>query len=100
MITRVSVYGGLIVVLLSLWSITCFVFMSSFFQGNPPQVVQDKILSLIQDWADAFRGSPELSYVLETYEALRAQGLKVLLYSMLFLVRLTSYSCSMKTMAI
>lgn len=47
----------------------------SFFKSNPPQVVQDKILSLIQDWADAFRGSPDLSYVLETYESLRAQGL-------------------------
>ena len=45
------------------------------FKSNPPQVVQDKILSLIQDWADAFRGSPDLSYVLETYESLRAQGL-------------------------
>ncbi|XP_068672676.1 TOM1-like protein 2 isoform X2 [Montipora capricornis] len=43
---------------------------------NPPQVVQDKILSLIQDWADAFRGSPDLSYVMETYESLRAQGLE------------------------
>ena len=51
-----------------------------FFQSNPPQVVQDKILSLIQDWADAFRGSPDLGYVLETYETLRAQGLKFLLY--------------------
>lgn len=50
----------------------------SYFQANPPQVVQDKILSMIQDWADAFRGSPDLSYVLETYETLRAQGLKIL----------------------
>lgn len=56
-------------------------YVFSFFQSNPPQVVQDKILSLIQDWADAFRGSPDLTYVLETYESLRAQGLKVLLYS-------------------
>ncbi|XP_058950698.2 TOM1-like protein 2 [Pocillopora verrucosa] len=43
---------------------------------NPPQIVQDKILSLIQDWADAFRGSPELTNVMETYESLRAQGLE------------------------
>lgn len=45
-------------------------------KSNPPQVVQDKILSLIQDWADAFRGSPDLTYVLETYESLRAQGVE------------------------
>lgn len=45
-----------------------------FFQVNPPQVVQEKILALIQDWADAFRGTPDLSNVLETYETLRAQG--------------------------
>ncbi|XP_067043404.1 TOM1-like protein 2 [Acropora muricata] len=43
---------------------------------NPPQVVQEKILSLIQDWADAFRGSPDLCYVMETYESLRAQGIE------------------------
>nr|XP_058950698.1 TOM1-like protein 2 [Pocillopora verrucosa] len=43
---------------------------------NPPQIVQDKILSLIQDWADAFRESPELTNVMETYESLRAQGLE------------------------
>lgn len=49
-------------------------FIFSIFQNNPPQVVQDKILSLIQDWADAFRSSPDLSYVMETYETLRAQG--------------------------
>lgn len=52
-------------------------FMFSIFQNNPPQVVQDKILSLIQDWADAFRSSPDLSYVMETYETLRAQGWKI-----------------------
>ena len=52
-------------------------FIFSIFQNNPPQVVQDKILSLIQDWADAFRSSPDLSYVMETYETLRAQGWKI-----------------------
>lgn len=52
-------------------------FIFSVFQNNPPQVVQDKILSLIQDWADAFRSSPDLSYVMETYETLRAQGWKI-----------------------
>ncbi|XP_078348635.1 TOM1-like protein 2 isoform X2 [Oculina patagonica] len=45
-------------------------------KANPPQIVQDKILSLIQDWADAFRGSPDLTYVLETYETLKAQGVE------------------------
>lgn len=57
--------------------VLCVLCLFICLQSNPPQVVQDKILSLIQDWADAFRGSPELSYVLETYESLRAQGLKV-----------------------
>jgi len=41
---------------------------------NAPQVVQEKILSLIQDWADAFRNSPDMTHVLQTYEALKKQG--------------------------
>ena len=79
MITRVSAYGALIIVSCTFFvvnDIVC-VYVVSFFQSNPPQIVQEKILSLIQDWADAFRGSPDLSYVMETYESLRAQGLKV-----------------------
>ncbi|EDO42652.1 predicted protein, partial [Nematostella vectensis] len=43
---------------------------------NPPQVVQEKILSLIQDWADAFRNSPDMSAILQTYEGLRSQGIE------------------------
>ncbi|KAK3740677.1 hypothetical protein QZH41_019048 [Actinostola sp. cb2023] len=43
---------------------------------NAPQVVQEKILSLIQDWADAFRNSPDMTHVLQAYEALKKQGIE------------------------
>ena len=76
---RVSAYGALIIVSCTFFVVNDMVcvYVVSFFQSSPPQIVQEKILSLIQDWADAFRGSPDLSYVMETYESLRAQGLNV-----------------------
>ncbi|XP_031571945.1 TOM1-like protein 2 isoform X2 [Actinia tenebrosa] len=43
---------------------------------NAPQVVQEKILSLLQDWADAFRNSPDMGNILHTYESLRNQGIE------------------------
>ncbi|XP_067830785.1 target of Myb protein 1 isoform X2 [Heptranchias perlo] len=45
-------------------------------KNNPPSVVQDKVLSLIQAWADAFRSSPDLTGVVTVYEELRRKGLE------------------------
>lgn len=41
-----------------------------------PQVVQEKILSLIQSWSDAFRNAPELQNIKQTYDSLKQQGKK------------------------
>ncbi|XP_067354228.1 target of Myb1 membrane trafficking protein-like isoform X1 [Channa argus] len=43
---------------------------------NPPTILQDRILSLIQSWADAFRSSPSLSGVVYVYDDLRRRGLE------------------------
>lgn len=43
---------------------------------NPPTIVQDKVLSLIQAWADAFRSSPDLTGVVHIYEELKRKGVE------------------------
>ncbi|XP_049602194.1 TOM1-like protein 2 isoform X1 [Syngnathus scovelli] len=43
-------------------------------KANPPTIVQDKVLSLIQAWADAFRSSPDLTGVVHIYEELKRKG--------------------------
>ncbi|XP_016050513.1 target of Myb1 membrane trafficking protein isoform X2 [Erinaceus europaeus] len=45
-------------------------------KNNPPTIVHDKVLSLIQSWADAFRSSPDLTGVVAVYEDLRRKGLE------------------------
>ncbi|XP_037544786.1 target of Myb protein 1 isoform X2 [Nematolebias whitei] len=45
-------------------------------RNNPPQVVHDRVLSIIQAWADAFRSSPDLTGVVSVYEDLRRKGLE------------------------
>ncbi|XP_063039800.1 target of Myb protein 1 isoform X2 [Engraulis encrasicolus] len=45
-------------------------------RNNPPLVMQDRVLSLIQAWADAFRSSPDLTGVVSVYEDLRRKGLE------------------------
>ncbi|XP_072127851.1 target of Myb1 membrane trafficking protein isoform X3 [Mobula birostris] len=45
-------------------------------KNNPPNIVQDKVLSLIQAWADAFRSTPDLTGVVTVYEELRRKGLE------------------------
>ncbi|KAJ1173601.1 hypothetical protein NDU88_005430 [Pleurodeles waltl] len=45
-------------------------------KNNPPTIVQDKVLFLIQSWADAFRSSPGLTGVVSVYEDLRRKGLE------------------------
>ncbi|XP_062388237.1 TOM1-like protein 2 isoform X2 [Sardina pilchardus] len=43
---------------------------------NPPTIVQDKVLALIQAWADAFRSSPDLTGVVHIYEELKRKGIE------------------------
>ncbi|KAI1886765.1 hypothetical protein AGOR_G00199170 [Albula goreensis] len=45
-------------------------------KNNPPMALHDRVLSLIQAWADAFRSSPSLSGVVSVYEDLRRRGLE------------------------
>ncbi|XP_034150836.1 target of Myb protein 1 isoform X2 [Esox lucius] len=45
-------------------------------KNNPPLVLHDRVLSLIQAWADAFRSSPDLTGVVSVYEDLRRKGLE------------------------
>nr|XP_006821817.1 PREDICTED: TOM1-like protein 2-like isoform X2 [Saccoglossus kowalevskii] len=44
--------------------------------NNPPTCVQEKILSLIQSWADAFRSSPDLQGVVQMYNELKQKGIE------------------------
>uniref|UniRef100_A0A3B3TJN0 Target of Myb protein 1-like n=1 Tax=Poecilia latipinna TaxID=48699 RepID=A0A3B3TJN0_9TELE len=43
---------------------------------NPPTALHDRVLSLIQSWADAFRSSPSLVGVVHVYDDLRRRGLE------------------------
>ncbi|XP_026159450.1 target of Myb protein 1 isoform X2 [Mastacembelus armatus] len=43
---------------------------------NPPSILHDRVLSLIQSWADAFRSSPTLAGVVHVYDDLRRRGLE------------------------
>uniref|UniRef100_A0A8D1TJ79 Target of myb1 like 2 membrane trafficking protein n=1 Tax=Sus scrofa TaxID=9823 RepID=A0A8D1TJ79_PIG len=45
-------------------------------KNSPPAIVQDKVLALIQAWADAFRSSPDLTGVVHTYEELKRKGVE------------------------
>ncbi|KAA0705311.1 TOM1-like protein 2 [Triplophysa tibetana] len=45
-------------------------------KNNPPAIVQDKVLSLIQAWADAFRSSTDLTGVVHIYEELKRKGIE------------------------
>ncbi|XP_055009050.1 target of Myb protein 1 [Boleophthalmus pectinirostris] len=45
-------------------------------RNNPPAVLHDRVLGIIQAWADAFRSSPDLTGVVSVYEDLRRKGLE------------------------
>lgn len=45
-------------------------------KNDPPTAVQEKVLSLIQSWADAFKTIPELSGVVQVYQDLLAKGIE------------------------
>lgn len=45
-------------------------------QNNPPTIVRERILGLIQYWADAFKGKPQLTAVEDLYEQLKSEGVE------------------------
>lgn len=45
-------------------------------KNDPPTVVQEKVLSLIQSWADAFRHQAEMAGVVAVYSELRQKGIE------------------------
>lgn len=45
-------------------------------KNDPPTAVQEKVLSLIQSWADAFKGNPDMSGVVQVYQDLKLKGVE------------------------
>lgn len=45
-------------------------------KNDPPTAVQEKVLSLIQSWADAFRNQPDLLGVVQVYSDLKQKGIE------------------------
>lgn len=45
-------------------------------KNNPPIVVQEKVLSLIQSWADAFHMNLEMQGVVQVYKDLKQKGIE------------------------
>ncbi|XP_065362250.1 TOM1-like protein 2 isoform X1 [Calliphora vicina] len=45
-------------------------------KNDPPMVVQEKVLSLIQTWADAFKNQPDLNGVTLMYTELKNKGIE------------------------
>ncbi|ODM91692.1 TOM1-like protein 2 [Orchesella cincta] len=45
-------------------------------KNDPPTIVQEKVLGLIQSWADTFRGQPELVGIVQLYEDLKSKGIE------------------------
>ncbi|CAB3400085.1 unnamed protein product [Caenorhabditis bovis] len=43
---------------------------------DAPQIIQERVLSLIQAWADAFRNDPNLSGVVQVYNDLKSKGVE------------------------
>lgn len=45
-------------------------------KNDPPTAVQEKVLSLIQSWAEAFRTNPEMQGVVQIYTDLKQKGIE------------------------
>lgn len=45
-------------------------------KNDPPAAVQEKVLNLIQIWADAFRSQPDLNGVVQVYAELKNKGIE------------------------
>lgn len=45
-------------------------------KNDPPAVMQEKVLSLIQIWADAFKNQPDLNGITQMYMELKNKGIE------------------------
>lgn len=45
-------------------------------KNEPPTVVQEKVLSLIQTWADTFKHQPHAQGVVQGYQMLKTKGIQ------------------------
>lgn len=45
-------------------------------KNDPPAAVQEKVLQLIQLWAEAFRAQPDLTGVVQVYSELKNKGIE------------------------
>ncbi|XP_055376850.1 TOM1-like protein 2 isoform X2 [Condylostylus longicornis] len=45
-------------------------------KNDPPKAVQEKVLNLIQVWADAFKNQPDLNGVVQVYQELKNKGIE------------------------
>ncbi|XP_018901199.1 target of Myb1 membrane trafficking protein isoform X2 [Bemisia tabaci] len=45
-------------------------------KNDPPTEIQDKVLSMIQSWTDAFKNQPEMSGVVQVYTELKTKGIE------------------------
>ncbi|XP_014663210.1 PREDICTED: LOW QUALITY PROTEIN: TOM1-like protein 2 [Priapulus caudatus] len=45
-------------------------------KNDPPTAVQEKVLSVIQTWADAFKGQPDCIGVVQVYNELKSKGIE------------------------
>ncbi|KAH8415658.1 hypothetical protein KR222_007631 [Zaprionus bogoriensis] len=45
-------------------------------KNDPPAATQEKVLSLIQIWADAFQNQPDLNGVIQMYNELKSKGIE------------------------
>lgn len=45
-------------------------------KNDPPAAVQERVLGLIQSWADAFQGNPDLQGVCQVYQDLKQKGIE------------------------
>lgn len=45
-------------------------------KNEPPTAVQEKVLSLIQTWADTFRHQPHTQGVVQVYQELKIKGIQ------------------------
>ncbi|CAL1266230.1 unnamed protein product [Larinioides sclopetarius] len=45
-------------------------------KNDPPTAVQEKVLSLIQSWAETFRSNPEMQGVVQVYNDLKQKGIE------------------------
>lgn len=45
-------------------------------KNEPPTAVQEKILNLIQTWADTFKSQPHTQGVVQVYQELKSKGIE------------------------